>query len=59
MMPVVKSLPFFIKRRQVKMEWRTSKREGEREREKLIKGVGPLGLSNKCYILIKLSGTIL
>jgi hypothetical protein len=39
-MPVIKINSFYIKRRQVKMEWGVSKREGERDREKWIKGVG-------------------
>ncbi len=34
-----KSISFHIKQRQVKTEWGIGKREGEREREKWIKGV--------------------
>ncbi len=40
MMPIAQINFFYIKQRQVKMKWGTTKREGEREREKWIKGLG-------------------
>jgi hypothetical protein len=44
-----KSISLHIKWRQVKMEWGIGKREGEREREKRLKGVGDrvyMGIGN-------------
>jgi hypothetical protein len=38
MMPIIQNQYPYIKRRQVKTEWGVSRREGEREREKQIKG---------------------